>query len=162
MRVALNRGAEVPAGWLLDAEGRPTVDPVTFYGPPRGAILPLGGAAGHKGFGLSMVVEALAGALSPAGASRPDPPRSGQGLFTMAIDPQRFGGLDAFTAAFDGLIEWVKRPPFAQGVDEVLTAGEPERRSQAERAAHGIPLDDATWQQLTEAAASVSVEPLTP
>ena len=159
LRVALNSGERVPDGWLLDAEGEPSNDPADFYAEPRGMLLPVGGPAGHKGFGLSMVVEGLAGALSPAGTSRPDPPHGGNGLFTMAIDPERFGGLAAFAAAFSGLIEWVKRPPYRDGVDEVLTAGEPERRSQAEREANGIPLDDATWQQLTDAAAIVGVSP---
>ena len=158
LRVARNKGAKVPDGWLLDAEGSPTNDPADLYGPPWGAILPLGGAAGHKGFGLSMVVEALAGALSPAGVSRPDPSRGGNGLFTMAVDPQRFGGLDAFAGWMDTLIDWVKQPPYQDGADGILTAGEPERRSQAEREAHGIPIDDATWQQLVEASALVGVE----
>ena len=159
VRLARNQGVEVPGGWLLDSDGRPTTDPGTLYEEPRGAILPLGGAAGHKGFGLSMVVEGLAGALSPAGTSRPDPERGGNGLFTMAIDPQRLGGLDPFSAAFGGLIDWVKQPPFQEGVTEVLTAGEPERLSQAEREASGIPLDDNTWRQLTDAGESVGVAP---
>lgn len=162
VRIALNRGQRVPNGWLLDANGEPTNEPADFYEPSRGALLPLGGSAGHKGFGLSMVVEGLAGALSAAGVSRPNPPHTGNGLFMMAIDPERFGGLAAFATAFSGLIEWVKRPPFADGVDEVLTAGEPERRSQAEREANGIPLDDATGRQLAEAAADAGVAPLTP
>ncbi len=161
MNVARNKGVDVPDDWLLDAEGVPTTDPNTLVGTPPGAILPLGGNVGHKGFGLSMVVEALAGALSPAGTSREDFERGGNGLFTMAIDPDRFGGGDAFTASIDGLIDWVKRPPYQEGVDEIFTAGEPERRSMRERAA-AIPLDDTTWRQLTEAGASVSVEPPTP
>src|SRR6267154_3782553 len=40
IRVALNKGEQVPAGCVLDAAGRPTTDPKAFYGPPRGAILP--------------------------------------------------------------------------------------------------------------------------
>ncbi len=157
MRVALNKGAEVPDGWLLDTEGVSTNVPAEFYGPPMGAIMPLGGAAGHKGFGLSMVVEALGGALSPAGTSRPDPERGGNGLFTMAIDPGNFGGADLLTSQMGVLEEWVKRPPYQEGVDEILVPGEPERRSMAEREANGIPLDEATWEQLTEAGSSVGV-----
>lgn len=157
MRVALNKGAQVPDGWLLDAEGVGTNDPAGFYGPPMGAIMPLGGAAGYKGFGLSMVVEALSGALSPAGTSRPDPERGGNGLFTMAIDPANFGGGDLLSSQLGVLVDWVKRPPYQEGVDEILVPGEPEQRSIAEREANGIPLDDATWEQLTEAGGSVGV-----
>ncbi len=158
LRIALNKGEQVPDNWLLDASGEPTNDPATFY-EAESALLPVGVSAGHKGFGLGMVVEGLAGALSAAGTSRPNPPRSGNGIFVMAMDPECFGGLEGFTTAFTGLIDWVKRPPFADGVDEVLTAGEPERHSQAERSASGIPVDDTTWQQLTDAARAVGVEP---
>lgn len=160
LMVARNKGATVPEGWLLDARGRPTTDPNDFLGEERGALLPVGGDVGYKGFGLSIVVEALAGALSPAGTSRPDPERGGNALFTLAIDPGPFGGLASFAASMDVLIDWVKRPPFQDGVDEVLVAGEPERRMQAQREAGGVPLDDGTWTQLSEAAASVGVEEL--
>ena len=157
MRVARNKGAAVPEGWLLDADGKPTTNPEGLYGLPPGVILPLGGAAGYKGFGLSMVVELLAGALSPAGTSRPDPERGGNGIFVMALDPEQFGGVEALTSSFGVLVDWVKRPPYQDGVDEVLVAGEPERRTQAAREADGVPLDDTTWEQMVEAAASVNV-----
>ena len=158
MNVARNKGVTVPDDWLIDAEGVPTNDPNALYDPPPGAILAFGGNVGHKGFGLSMVVEALAGALSPAGTSRPDFERGGNGLFTMAIDPDHLGGASQFTGWMDGLIEWVKRPPYSEGVDQILTAGEPERRAMQERAA-AIPLDDTTWGQLTEAASTLGIEP---
>ena len=54
VRVQRNRGAEVPDGWLLDAEGQPTNDPNTLYADPPGTILPLGGSLGHKGYGLNV------------------------------------------------------------------------------------------------------------
>ena len=54
VRVQRNRGAEVPDGWLLDAEGQPTNDPHTLYADPPGTILPLGGSLGHKGYGLNV------------------------------------------------------------------------------------------------------------
>ena len=51
-----NEGKELPLGWILDHEGKPATDPRAFYGPPRGSLLPLGGAAGYKGFALSLLV----------------------------------------------------------------------------------------------------------
>lgn len=165
LRIAFNKGEQVPDNWLLDASGKPTNDPATFY-EEGGTLLPVGVSAGYKGFGLAMVVEGLAGALTAAGTSRPNTVssttaanRSGNGIFTMAMDPECFGGLEGFTTAFTGLIDWVKQPPFAEGIDEILTAGEPERHSQSERNVDGIPVDDTTWQQLTDAAKSVGVEP---
>ncbi|MFN8585985.1 MAG: Ldh family oxidoreductase [Dehalococcoidia bacterium] len=148
LRVARNRGESVPDGWIVDAEGRPATDPAAFYGPPQGSLRPLGGDAVHKGFGLALVVEALAGALSPAGTSRPGAPSVGNGLFCMAIDVARFRPLDDFAATFAALIEYVQSPPYAPGVDHITIPGEPERTSQRTREAAGIPLDDTTWQQL--------------
>ena len=165
VRVARNRGEQLPPGWILDGAGRPSTEPWDLYGgdPPGsrtpGALLPVGGTVGHKGFGLSMAVELLAGALTPAGTTRPDAPGGGNGIFMLAIDPQRFAGLGPFQHALSRLIDDVKQPPFAEGASEVLTAGEPERRRRAERLASGIALDDATWRQLGAAAASVGVGP---
>jgi uncharacterized oxidoreductase len=163
VRVARNKGVQLPPDWILDGDGRPSTDPWDLYGgdPPGsrtpGALLPVGGPVGHKGFGLSMAVELLAGALTPAGVSRPDATRGGNAIFMLAIDPERFSGLGPFTASLTALIDYVKSPPYAEGFDEVLTAGEPERRRMAERMANGIELDDETWRQIAGAAASVGV-----
>src|SRR5258706_215913 len=61
IQVAKNRGELLPPGCTIDSEGRPARDPVAFYGPPVGALLPM---CGHKGYGLSVFCEILAGALS--------------------------------------------------------------------------------------------------
>jgi uncharacterized oxidoreductase len=160
LRVARNRGEQVPAGWIRDAEGAPTTAPEAFYGPPAGSLQPLGGSLAYKGFGLALVVEALAGALSPAGTSRADAPSVGNGLFCMAIDVSRFRPRDEFAATFEALIEYVKSPPYAPGADAITTAGDPERRYKQAREADGIPVEDATWQQIVDAARSAGVPPL--
>ena len=67
IRDYFQRGRPVPQGWITDAHGQPTTDPATFYAKPGGALLPLGGAAGYKGFGLAFMIDVIAGALSGAG-----------------------------------------------------------------------------------------------
>ena len=67
IRLAINQGVKVPEGWLIDGYGAPTTEPNDFKDDPPGAILPLGGDAGHKGYGLSIMVELLGGALSGQG-----------------------------------------------------------------------------------------------
>ena len=62
--LARNQGVTVPDGWIIDAQGRPSNDPEVFYDTPEGAILPFGG---HKGYGLGLMVEILAGGLSGGG-----------------------------------------------------------------------------------------------
>ena len=53
--VAMARGEPVPPGWLIDADGKPTTDPRKLR--QGGALLPLGGAEGYKGYGLAAIVE---------------------------------------------------------------------------------------------------------
>ena len=70
IQVARNQGKTAAAGLHHRREGRPNQDPATFYGPPEGALLPMGGQiGGHKGYGLSVFCEIFAGALS--GGRRP-------------------------------------------------------------------------------------------
>src|SRR5262249_56590135 len=71
VRVAFNKGVAAPEGWLLDEQGRPTTDPGVLYREPRGSILPLGN---YKGFGLGLLLDVFAGALSGGQCSRPHPP----------------------------------------------------------------------------------------
>ena len=89
-------GGRMQAQWLLDAQGRPTDNPAVLFNDPKGTILPLGGIdSGHKGYGLSLLVEALTGGL--AGHGRADA-REGWGatVFLQLIDPHAFAGLNAF------------------------------------------------------------------
>jgi LDH2 family malate/lactate/ureidoglycolate dehydrogenase len=90
-------GGRLPAQWVIDGRGQPTDDPGVLFAEPKGTILPLGGIdSGHKGYGLSLLVEALTGGL--AGHGRADS-REGWGatVFLQVIDPRAFSGLDAFT-----------------------------------------------------------------
>jgi len=163
MRVAVNKGVQVAPQLIIDGDGHPTTEPRDFYGtgdnPTLGALLPVGGdTGGHKGFALNLAIEALGG-LSGAGTSI-EGPRGSNGLFIMALDPARFGDATAFTTMMGALVGFVKEPPYAPGVSEVLTAGEPERRNLAQRTAAGLAVDDETWKQLGAAAESVGVAPL--
>lgn len=89
-------GQCLPARWVMDGEGIPGDDPAVLFAQPKGTILPLGGMdSGHKGYGLSLLVEALTGGL--AGHGRADA-REGWGatVFLQIMDPRAFAGLDAF------------------------------------------------------------------
>jgi uncharacterized oxidoreductase len=148
VRVKRNRGERTPDGWLLDNQGQPTTDPNAFYQEPRGAILPLGGSAGHKGFGLAMVVEILGGILARAGYARPGASRFSNGTFIVVIDINAFLDPGQFRAEIDDLLAYVKSAPTAPGVEAILYPGEPEALEQQCRERDGIPLDEETWQQL--------------
>jgi hydroxycarboxylate dehydrogenase B len=157
IRVARNKGSRLPEGSLIDNQGRPTTDPEAFFTDPPGAITT---AAGHKGYGLAMFVEILAGSLTAGGSSHPDNPtadRAINNLLSILIDPERMAGTDAMAADINRLVAWVKGSPPASPGGEVLLPGEIERRTRAERRAHGIPLDPNTLTQLRAGATSVGV-----
>jgi LDH2 family malate/lactate/ureidoglycolate dehydrogenase len=91
--------------WWLDAQGQASNDPGVLATDPPGTLLPLGGLdAGHKGYGLALMIEALTGGL--AGFGRADP-KSGWGatVYLQLQDPSAFAGLDAFTRQTDWIVE---------------------------------------------------------
>jgi uncharacterized oxidoreductase len=156
IKVALNKGVEVPPNAIIDGQGRPTRDPKTFYADP-GAILPI---AAHKGYVLSVICEVLAGALTGGGASNPKNPTATRvlnGMFTILLDPAVFTAAPSFAADIHRFIDWVKASRPATPGGEILMPGEPEERTRADRVANGLPLDNATWSQLVETAASVGI-----
>src|SRR3970282_1094136 len=70
LEIARRRGQPVPEGWAGDAAGRPLTAPRLLH--PDGALLPLGGTpltGAFKGFGLTLLVDILCGALSGFGTS---------------------------------------------------------------------------------------------
>jgi uncharacterized oxidoreductase len=154
--VARNAGKELPEGWVVKSDGTPMRDVSDFRGG-EGAILPLGALVGWKGYGLAFALDVLCGGLSPAGMSRAGAERFGNGLFVVVIDVAAFTPLEEFRRRVEDLVTYCKSSAKMPGVEEILVAGEPEARSAARRRAEGIPLDDATWEQIAAAAASVGV-----
>lgn len=157
IQVARNKGEKLPPGMVLDGAGRPTTDPQAFYASPPGAILPFGG---HKGSGLSLFCEILAGSLTGGLASNPKTPTAGRlvnNMLTLAFDPAAFGGSELFYADVKRLMEWTRASPPTELGRSVLLPGEIEDRTRAEREADGIPIDGETWAKIVAAAASVGV-----
>jgi uncharacterized oxidoreductase len=158
VRVAFNKGQQVPPGWLLDPQGRPTSDPGVLYREPRGSILPLGGTQAYKGFGIGLLLDMLVGGLSGAPCSTPGAPNlSGNAVLFVVLDVSQFTGADHFLREVTGLAQHVRSCPRAEGCAEILLPGDPERREAARRRQHGIPLDDGTWAQLVKKAQALNV-----
>jgi uncharacterized oxidoreductase len=149
VRVKKIAGERCPPGWLLDAEGRPTDDPNVLYQNPPGSILPMGGAQAYKGFGLSLMIEILTGALSGGVTARPDTyPRKGNCVFMLLLNPAAFGGADHFRAEVAQLVDYIRSCPRVDGCERILLPGDLERCTLAERAENGIPIDDENWKAL--------------
>lgn len=155
IRVALNKGVPVPEGCIIDADGRPTTDPKVFYGPPPGAILPI---AGHKGYGLAVLCEVLAGALTGGGCSDPkNADRVVNGMLSIYLDKSFFRSEEGFDADVGRFVEWVKSSAKATPDGEILMPGEIEERTRARRLREGVELDATTWGQLRETAAGLGL-----
>lgn len=152
VRVARNRGKSIPEGWVLNAEGLPTTNPHDLYN--GGMLLP---AATHKGYALSLLVEFMAGVLSPNGTPVLPGYRMGNGVLFLVIDIAAFRDPADYDETSRQVAERVKSVKKAPGVSEIMLPGEPEQRMAASRRAAGIEIDDATWQLLTEDAQALGV-----
>jgi hydroxycarboxylate dehydrogenase B len=155
VRVAYNKGMQVADGTLIDADGRPTNDPTGFIAEHTGALLSFGR---HKGSGLAIMCEILAGAIG--GGQRADEARDGGVLNSMlatVIDLSRLGDPAEIARDVEATKAYIRSSRVAPGFDEVLLPGEPERRAAQHRARVGIEVDDTSWRDIREAAAKLGI-----
>jgi uncharacterized oxidoreductase len=143
----------VPAGNIVDRDGRPTTEPGDFYA--GGALLAFGG---HKGSGFSLLAQFIGRGLAQMDPSGYDGPRGVNGPFILAIDIARFTDLEQFRAEVEAQCEAVTRCPPAEGVEAVLLPGQPELAMQAIRERDGVPIPDSTWQELETVALEHGVQ----
>ena len=150
VRVALQKGDTLPDGWIIDSEGNPSNNPADLYGPPEGAILPLGGPMGFKGFGLSVMIDVFGGILSGSGVCRTDLPRGANGVWMYFVDVSQFQNDENYNTLLETYVAHIKSSRKTPGTDEILMPGEIELRRQAAREAEGVPIPDETWRLLCE------------
>ena len=157
IRIAKNKGEELPAGWILDREGHPSQQPQDYY--EGGMLLP---AAGYKGYCLGTFVDIFAGLLSGAGTpTLPDGAyKLGNGVFFILVNVEAFQPAEVFGADVLQLCDALKATPPASNGDEggVLMPGELEQQTKARRLREGIPIPDKTWQAIMEKVGELSVE----
>lgn len=160
VRVALNKGEELPPGTLVDASGRPTTDPKVMFPDDeaeRGAILPFGL---HKGYCLLFAAELLAGVLGGGGTSNPATHALDticNHMLTVVIDPTSLVDPEWMEREIDTLVDYVTSSPPANPGEPVLVPGDPERMNLEERMAGGIPVDPVTWDGILAAGERVGL-----
>ena len=156
-RVLAARGEPAPTDALIDADGRPTTDASVMTRAPSGAILPFGG---HKGYGLGVAVELLAGLLSGAGTVRPERQQgetfAANNLFALVVDPARFADPKWLSGEAGAYIDYLRSCPPQPGFDAVRYPGEYEAAQRA-RHADAIELDTATAAALRVLADTLGV-----
>ncbi len=132
-------GEALPDGVGLDAEGNPTRDARVVA--QHGGVTPFGG---HKGYGLSFVIQAL-GLL--AGAALPGGNVQDYGFLFIAIDPAIM--LPDFEAQMAELVARIKATPRQDGVDEIRIPSERAFREREQRLIEGIVLDRKVVEALS-------------
>jgi L-lactate dehydrogenase len=145
--------------WALDSVGRPTRDPSVIERPSdRGSLLLLGGAeAGHKGFGLALMVEALTQGLS--GFGRKDAPtRWGASVYLQLIDPQAFAGHDAFIEQTGFFADACRNNPAIDPDRPVRLPGDQAQRSIERCRIEGVPVSAITRRTLRDWADKLGVD----
>ena len=148
--VAVARGYDIPEGWILDKDGNQTTNPTDLRS--GGSILPLGGPEGHKGYGLSVMVEILSGILTGLGFGHDPSGRHNDGCFMAAFDVGAFRDADEFKDEVTQFAQYLKSTPPATGFDEVFYPGELEHKREQQLLAEGIFVEDATWNILKQLA----------
>jgi uncharacterized oxidoreductase len=148
IRMLRAQGRPVPENTLIDKDGKPTTDPEDFY--DGGAILPLGGAQGYKGYLLNFMVEVLAGILTGGGfLGRDAEPSFNNCTMMIVIDVEQFRKLPEFKADLEKMITYLKASPALEG-KEILYPGEIENRRDKEIRATGISIAKRTLTRLQE------------
>ena len=145
--LAAREGRVLPPGVGVDASGAPTTDPAEVL---KGAILPFGG---HKGSGIALMVELLAGALigqgfsvETAAADNRDggPPRGG--IFLLALDPARFGDAEGWLDHAEGFLSRLA------ALDGVRLPGDRRAANRARSDAEGVKIPTKLWAEVLSAA----------
>lgn len=138
-------GKELPAGWALDAAGRPTTDASAAK-----TVLPI---AGPKGYGLAVMIEMFAALLANAGygpgvgfASKGQHENTGFSL--ILIDPSRFMPITEFKSAVDGYVRAIKSGTKAENVKEIFLPGEIEMRKFDQNVEEGYEVTEALQKEL--------------
>ncbi len=140
---ALSQGKPIPNTWIVDGDGLPTTDGSVY--PHSASMLPM---AGHKGYGLALLIETLSSLVSGACCRSevgswifgdPSVP-TGHGHAFLAVNVGAIEPIDRFKDRVDGMIREIRESPKAKGSDRVFLPGEMEFERMDEARAKGIAL----------------------
>jgi len=154
-------GRPIPDNWLVDEDGMPTTDPSQY--PLKGAQLPM---AGHKGYGLAVMVEILTAVLTGAAVmsgvsswvlDSPNPTNEGHAF--IAIDIAQMMPLGEFKGRMDGMISEIKAAPLARGAERIYLPGEIELEQRDVALVEGIALPPDVVASLRGLAEDVGLDP---
>ena len=153
-------GTGIPEGWLIDKDGLPTTDPRGY--PQAGALLPM---AGHKGYGIALMIEILTGVLNGGAFGREvvswvkDGKPVNQSFSFVVIDIAAFMPVDRFIGRMKDLAREIHDAPKARGAERIYLPGEKEWENRAHALREGLPLPPDVVANLEGVARDYSLDP---
>src|SRR5271155_5227162 len=161
VRLKAQRGEQMPVGWMIDRAGKPLTDPKRA---DEGHLLPIGD---YKGYGLSLIIGLLAGALNRAAIGREvidfvkeTGKASNTGQAIAALSVETFMPAEEFKRAVDGLIRDIRNSRRLPGVERIWLPGEQSHAKLLDRRAHGVPMPKVLRESLDTVARDLNVAPL--
>lgn len=138
LMLANQKGISIPLGWALDVEGNPTTDPYKGF-EGGGSLLPM---ANHKGYGLSLIMDILAGVLTGAGFGK-NVKHDNIGFVMIAIDIETIMSKDNYNKRMEDLIGMVKDPLY-----DIYLPGELEYKKKEHTKSKGININETLYKEL--------------
>jgi LDH2 family malate/lactate/ureidoglycolate dehydrogenase len=161
VRLKMQRGEEMPVGWMIDRNGKPLTDPKHAE---EGRLLPIGD---YKGYGLSLIIGLLAGTLNGAAFGREvidfvkEPGgTTNTGHAIVAVSVEAFAPAAAFKRQVDVAIRTMRTAERLPGVERVWLPGEQSHHKAQDRTANGIPMPKPLRASLDGAARDLGIAPL--
>jgi LDH2 family malate/lactate/ureidoglycolate dehydrogenase len=161
VRLKAQRGEQMPIGWMINREGKPLTDPKRA---DEGQLLPIGD---YKGYGLSLIIGLLAGALNRAALGRDvvdfvketgKATNTGQAIAAIAVEA--FMPPDEFKRAVDQVIRDIRTSRRLPGVERIWLPGEQSYAKLVERKANGVPMPKALRESLDNVARDLGIAAL--
>jgi len=159
--LAEKKGEKIPFDWALDQDGNQTDDPSKAR---LGTMLPLGGP---KGYGLSLMVDILAGVLTGASFGKLIPSMTENfseklniGVFLGIVNIENFMPVQLFEQRIQELITQIKSSKKKTGVKEIFLPGEIEERNKTINLKNQIPINDEVILEINRISDSLGIKGL--
>jgi LDH2 family malate/lactate/ureidoglycolate dehydrogenase len=161
VRLKAQRGEPMPVGWMIDRDGKPLTDAKRA---DEGYLLPIGD---YKGYGLSLIIGILAGALNGAALGRDvvdfvkeTGKATNTGHAVAAIGIEAFMPPQQFKRAVDAVIRDIRGSQKLPGVERIYLPGEQSHAKFLERRANGVPMPKPLRDSLDALARELNVPPV--
>jgi len=161
VRLKMQRGEELPVGWMIGRDGKPLTDPKRAE---QGLLLPIGD---YKGYGLSLMVGLLAGALNQAAFGRnvvdfvkEQGKATNTGHAIVALSVEAFAPAATFKRQVDAAVRVMRGAERLPEVERIWLPGEQSHRKRQDRTKNGIPVPKPLRESLDGAARELAIAPL--